>query len=176
MKKLALILMAAITCVACTKKAENQQTTQTEEIAVVEETVVEEDLLPGMTFEEEEEELLPGFTQVDESNDESDEETLLPHEYFAKFPSGLDSAEVLILDPMLATGGSGIDAITMLKESGAQKIKFLCIIAAPEGIKKMNEIHPDVAIYCAAIDEKLNDKGYIVPGLGDAGDRIFGTK
>lgn len=77
---------------------------------------------------------------------------------------------------MLATGGSGIDAITMLKESGAKKIKFLCIIAAPEGIEKMQKIHPDVEIYCATIDEKLNENGYIVPGLGDAGDRIFGTK
>ena len=77
---------------------------------------------------------------------------------------------------MLATGGSGIDAITMLKEDGAKKLKFLCIIAAPEGIKRMQEVHPDVDIYCAAIDEKLNENGYIVPGLGDAGDRIFGTK
>ena len=82
----------------------------------------------------------------------------------------------MILDPMLATGGSGIDAITLIKESGAKKIKFLCIIAAPEGIKAMQEAHPDVQIYCTAIDEKLNDIGYIVPGLGDAGDRIFGTK
>lgn len=104
------------------------------------------------------------------------EETLKPVKYYYKMPKDIDKREVIILDPMLATGGSGIDAITMLKESGAQKIKFLCIIAAPEGIKKMNEIHPDVAIYCAAIDEKLNEKGYIVPGLGDAGDRIFGTK
>ena len=77
---------------------------------------------------------------------------------------------------MLATGGSGIDAITMLKESGAKNIKFLCIIAAPEGIEKMQAVHPDVDIYCATIDEKLNENGYIVPGLGDAGDRIFGTK
>ena len=77
---------------------------------------------------------------------------------------------------MLATGGSGIDAITMLKEDGVQKIKFLCLIAAPEGIKRMQEVHPDVDIYCAAIDEKLNENGYIVPGLWDAGDRIFGTK
>ena len=88
----------------------------------------------------------------------------------------VEKREVLILDPMLATGGSGIDAITMLKEDGAKKLKFLCIIAAPEGIKRMQEVHPDVDIYCAAIDEKLNENGYIVPGLGDAGDRIFGTK
>lgn len=84
--------------------------------------------------------------------------------------------EVLILDPMLATGGSGCDAIHMIKDEGVKKIKFLCIIAAPEGVKKMQEEHPDVEIYCAKVDEKLNEIGYIVPGLGDAGDRIFGTK
>jgi len=104
------------------------------------------------------------------------EETLKPVEYYYKVPKDIDKREVIILDPMLATGGSGIDAITRLKESGAKKIKFLCIIAAPEGIEKINEIHPDVTIYCAAIDEKLNEIGYIVPGLGDAGDRIFGTE
>lgn len=105
-----------------------------------------------------------------------DEETLKPVKYFYKTPSDIQNREVIILDPMLATGGSGIDAITMIKESGAKKIKFLCIIAAPEGLAKMQEIHPDVDIYCATIDEKLNENGYIVPGLGDAGDRIFGTK
>ena len=104
------------------------------------------------------------------------EETLKPVEYYYKMPKDIDKREVIILDPMLATGGSGVDAITRLKESGAKKIKFLCIIAAPEGIEKINEVHPDVTIYCAAIDEKLNEVGYIVPGLGDAGDRIFGTK
>lgn len=104
------------------------------------------------------------------------EETLRPVKYFYKTPSDIQNREVIILDPMLATGGSGIDAITMIKESGAKKIKFLCIIAAPEGLEKMQKIHPDVDIYCATIDEKLNEKGYIVPGLGDAGDRIFGTK
>ena len=104
------------------------------------------------------------------------DETLKPVKYYYKTPSDIENREVIILDPMLATGGSGIDAITMLKESGAKKIKFLCIIAAPEGLKKMQEIHPDVEIYCATIDEKLNENGYIVPGLGDAGDRIFGTK
>ena len=104
------------------------------------------------------------------------EETLRPVKYFYKTPSDIQNREVIILDPMLATGGSGIDAITMIKESGAKKIKFLCIIAAPEGIEKMQKVHPDVDIYCATIDEKLNEKGYIVPGLGDAGDRIFGTK
>ncbi len=104
------------------------------------------------------------------------EETLKPVRYYFKTPKDLDRREVIILDPMLATGGSGIDAIESLKESGAKKLKFLCIIAAPEGIKRIQEAHPDVEIYCAAIDEKLNEVGYIVPGLGDAGDRIFGTK
>lgn len=104
------------------------------------------------------------------------EETLKPVKYYYKTPKNLKDREVIVLDPMLATGGSGIDAINMLKEDGATKLKFLCIIAAPEGIKKMQEIHPDVPIYCAAIDEHLNENGYIVPGLGDAGDRIFGTK
>lgn len=105
-----------------------------------------------------------------------DEETLKPVKYYYKTPEDLSNREVIVLDPMLATGGSGIDAINMLKEEGAKKLKFLCIIAAPEGIKKMQETHPDVPIYCAAIDEHLNENGYIVPGLGDAGDRIFGTK
>lgn len=104
------------------------------------------------------------------------EETLKPVKYYYKTPSDIKNREVIILDPMLATGGSGIDAITMLKESGAKKIKFLCIIAAPEGLKRMQELYSDVDIYCATIDEKLNENGYIVPGLGDAGDRIFGTK
>lgn len=104
------------------------------------------------------------------------EETLKPVKYYYKTPKDLAGREVIVLDPMLATGGSGIDAITMLKEDGAVKLKFLCIIAAPEGLKKMQEIHPDVPIYCAAIDDHLNENGYIVPGLGDAGDRIFGTK
>ena len=104
------------------------------------------------------------------------EETLKPVRYYYKVPKDIASREVIVLDPMLATGGSGIDALTMLKEDGAKNLKFLCIIAAPEGIKKMQEMHPDVDIYCAAIDDHLNDVGYIVPGLGDAGDRIFGTK
>ena len=105
-----------------------------------------------------------------------DEETLIPHRYYFKTPENLEKREVIILDPMLATGGSGMDAIEALKESGAKKIKFLCIIAAPEGIKKIQEKYPDVQIYCAKIDDHLNENGYIVPGLGDAGDRIFGTK
>jgi len=105
-----------------------------------------------------------------------DEETLKPVKYYFKVPKDISDREVLILDPMLATGGSGCDAIQMIKAEGVKKIKFLCIIAAPEGIKKMQNEHPDVEIYCAKIDEKLNEIGYIVPGLGDAGDRIFGTK
>ena len=104
------------------------------------------------------------------------EETLKPVRYYYKVPKGIENKTVVVLDPMLATGGSACDAITMLKEEGAKQIKFLGIIAAPEGIKKLKEIHPDVEIYCAALDEKLNEIGYIVPGLGDAGDRIFGTK
>lgn len=105
-----------------------------------------------------------------------DEETFKPNVYFFKVPKDIDKREVIILDPMLATGGSGMDAIELLKEKGVTKIKFLCIIAAPEGIEKIEKAHPDVQIYCASIDEKLNEHAYIVPGLGDAGDRIFGTK
>ena len=104
------------------------------------------------------------------------EETLEPIRYYYKVPKDIQNREVIVLDPMLATGGSAIDAIEALKESGTKKIKFLCIIAAPEGIKKIQEKHPDVQVYCTSIDEKLNEIGYIVPGLGDAGDRIFGTK
>ena len=104
------------------------------------------------------------------------EETFEPVNYFFKVPSGIENREVFLLDPMLATGGSAIDAVGSLKSKGVKKIKFLCIIAAPEGIKALNKAHPDVEIYCANIDEKLNENKYIVPGLGDAGDRIFGTK
>ena len=104
------------------------------------------------------------------------EETLEPVKYYCKLPDKIEEKEVFLLDPMLATGGSGSAAITMLKNDGVKKIKFLSIIAAPEGIKKIQEDHPDVQIYCANLDEKLNDVGYITPGLGDAGDRIYGTK
>ena len=104
------------------------------------------------------------------------EETLEPVEYYCKLPKHIEDKTVIVLDPMLATGGSGSAAITMLKKRGVKKIKFLCVIAAPVGIKKIQEDHPDVTIYVAKLDEKLNDIGYIVPGLGDAGDRIFGTK
>ena len=107
------------------------------------------------------------------------EETLKPVKYFYKVPKDISQRIVYILDPMLATGGSAIDAISMIKESTNNndlKIKFLCIIAAPEGIKAVEEKFPDVEIYAAALDDHLNEKGYIVPGLGDAGDRIFGTK
>ncbi|MCI8383301.1 MAG: uracil phosphoribosyltransferase [Clostridia bacterium] len=105
-----------------------------------------------------------------------DEETLKPVRYYYKMPKDIANREVIVLDPMLATGGSATDTITMLKEDGVKKIKFLCILSAPEGIQKLEQQHPDVQIYTASIDEKLNDIGYIVPGLGDAGDRIFGTK
>ena len=104
------------------------------------------------------------------------EETLEPVEYYCKLPSDIASREVFVTDPMLATGGSATAAITMLKEKGAKKIHFMCIIAAPEGVRRMETEHPDVDLYIGALDEKLNDHGYIVPGLGDAGDRIFGTK
>ena len=105
-----------------------------------------------------------------------DEETFKPNVYFFKVPKDIQNREVLILDPMLATGGSGLDAIELLKEKGVTKIKFLCIIAAPEGIKAIEEKHPDVQIYTTSIDRQLNEHAYILPGLGDAGDRIFGTK
>ncbi|MBQ8338175.1 MAG: uracil phosphoribosyltransferase [Oscillospiraceae bacterium] len=105
-----------------------------------------------------------------------DEETLMPHEYYCKLPPDIDKRLIVVVDPMLATGGSAIDAIAQIKSYGGQHIKFLCLIAAPEGIKALTEAHPDVQIYCANVDEKLNENGYIVPGLGDAGDRIFGTK
>ena len=104
------------------------------------------------------------------------EETLEPVEYYCKLPSDIQEREVIVLDPMLATGGSARDAITQIKKRGAQNIKFIGIIAAPEGLKALHEAHPDVDIYVAALDDHLNEKGYIVPGLGDAGDRIFGTK
>lgn len=104
------------------------------------------------------------------------EETLEPVKYYYKVPKDIQNREVMILDPMLATGGSALDAISMIKKEGVKKIKFLCIIAAPEGIARIEKEYPDVEIYAAALDRELNDKGYIMPGLGDAGDRIFGTK
>lgn len=102
--------------------------------------------------------------------------TLNPVEYYCKLPADCAEREVFVVDPMLATGGSAIAAIQMLKEKGCKNIHFMCILAAPEGVEKMKEAHPDVDIYIGALDEKLNDHGYIIPGLGDAGDRIFGTK
>lgn len=105
-----------------------------------------------------------------------DEETLEPHPYFEKYPSNMDEAAVIIVDPMLATGGSSIAAIDMVKKQGATSIKLVCLVGAPEGVKVVEEAHPDVDIYLASLDDHLNEKGYIVPGLGDAGDRIFGTK
>lgn len=105
-----------------------------------------------------------------------DPETLKPVDYYCKLPVDVSEREVIVIDPMLATGGSAVDAINSLKDKGVKNIKFMCVIAAPEGLKALSEAHPDVQIYCAALDEKLNEHGYIVPGLGDAGDRIFGTK
>lgn len=105
-----------------------------------------------------------------------DPESLEPVEYFSKLPADCSEREVFVVDPMLATGGSGAAAIQLLKEKGVKQIRFLCIIAAPEGVERMQKEHPDVDIYVGAMDERLNEHGYIVPGLGDAGDRIFGTK
>lgn len=105
-----------------------------------------------------------------------DEKTLTPVEYYNKLPSDIPERDVIVLDPMLATGGSAIDAITIIKRSKPKSIKFMCIIAAPEGIQALTQAHPDVQVYCASVDSHLNEIGYIVPGLGDAGDRIFGTK
>lgn len=105
-----------------------------------------------------------------------DEETLQPHEYYCKLPPDINDRLIVVVDPMLATGGSACDAISQIKSYGGKNIKFLCLIAAPEGIEALTKAHPDVDIYCANVDERLNEHGYIVPGLGDAGDRIFGTK
>ena len=105
-----------------------------------------------------------------------DEETLEPVEYLVKLPEDIDQRQIFVVDPMLATGGSAILAVDSLKKRGAANIKFVCLVAAPEGVKKLQEAHPDIDIYTASLDEKLNEHGYIVPGLGDAGDRLFGTK
>ncbi len=105
-----------------------------------------------------------------------DEETMIPHEYYCKLPKDISERLIVVVDPMLATGGSAIDAIGQIKSYGGKQIKFLCLIAAPEGIEALSKAHPDVEIYCANVDECLNDRCYILPGLGDAGDRIFGTK
>ena len=105
-----------------------------------------------------------------------DEKTLQPVEYYYKLPKGAEKREIYVVDPMLATGGSAIVAIDMLKKRGISKIHFLCIIAAPEGVEALQEAHPDINVYIGDLDEKLNEDGYIIPGLGDAGDRIYGTK
>ncbi len=105
-----------------------------------------------------------------------DEETRKPHGYYCKLPENIEERTAFILDPMLATGGSAVEAVSLVKEKGCTSIKFLCMIAAPEGVKTLSEAHPDIDIYIGNVDEKLNENAYIVPGLGDAGDRIFGTK
>ena len=105
-----------------------------------------------------------------------DPETLKPVEYYVKFPSDIEEREFIVVDPMLATGGSAIEAINSLKKRGAGRIMFMCLIAAPEGLEALKKAHPDVDIYIAGLDERLDEKGYIIPGLGDAGDRLFGTK
>lgn len=104
-----------------------------------------------------------------------DHETLEPVEYFVKLPSDINERQLLVVDPMLATGGSAIAAIDSLKKRGASTIKFVCLVAAPEGVEALEQAHPDVEIYTAALDERLDENGYIIPGLGDAGDRLFGT-
>lgn len=105
-----------------------------------------------------------------------DPETHEPHDYYCKLPEPIEQRTILVVDPMLATGGSGADAITMIKQHGGKNIKFMCIIAAPEGLERLHKEHPDVQIYVGALDRQLNENAYICPGLGDAGDRIFGTK
>jgi uracil phosphoribosyltransferase len=105
-----------------------------------------------------------------------DPETLEPVQYYSKMPSDIGERELIVIDPMLATGGSASAGIRILKEMGAKQIKLMCLIAAPEGVDRVQKDHPDVDIYVAAIDEKLDEKSYIIPGLGDAGDRLFGTK
>lgn len=105
-----------------------------------------------------------------------DHDTKEPVEYYCKLPSDIPEREVIVLDPMLATGGSAVDAVNQIKKYGATKIKFMCMIAAPEGLKTFSDAHPDVPVYCAALDDHLDENCYIIPGLGDAGDRIFGTK
>jgi len=105
-----------------------------------------------------------------------DHETHRPVEYYCKLPADIQERDVIVLDPMLATGGSAVDAISLIKDNGVTSIKYMCIIAAPEGLRALVSAHPDVQIYCAALDERLDENKYIIPGLGDAGDRIFGTK
>lgn len=105
-----------------------------------------------------------------------DPKTHEPHEYYCKLPAPIEQRTILVVDPMLATGGSGVEAVDFIKQHGGKKIKFMCILAAPEGIKRLNEAHPDVQIYVGCVDRELNEDAYICPGLGDAGDRIFGTK
>lgn len=105
-----------------------------------------------------------------------DEETFEPHEYFCKLPSPIEQRRIYLVDPMLATGGSAVDAVKLIKDRGGKDISFLCVIAAPEGIERLHTAHPDVKIFVGSLDRELNEKAYICPGLGDAGDRIFGTK
>ena len=105
-----------------------------------------------------------------------DPKTHEPHEYYCKLPAPIEQRTILVVDPMLATGGSGVEAVDFIKQHGGKKIKFMCILAAPEGSKRLHEAHPDVQIYVGCVDRELNEDAYICPGLGDAGDRIFGTK
>ena len=126
-------------------------------------------MVPGM------EEMIPN-AKIGHIGMYRDPETLKPVEYYCKLPADIEERDVFVVDPMLATGGSACDAIARLKEHGCRNIRFLCIIAAPEGLSRLQKEHPDVDIVVGALDDHLNENGYIVPGLGDAGDRIFGTK
>ena len=119
-------------------------------------------------------ELLPS-ARVGHIGLERNEETLKPREYYFKMPGNYETMQTFVIDPMLATGGSAVDAIDKIKEKGIKNITFICVIAAPEGVDRLKEAHPDINIYMGTLDDHLNEKGYIVPGLGDAGDRIFGT-
>ncbi len=105
-----------------------------------------------------------------------DEKTLQPVQYYAKLPTNISATDVILVDPMLATGGSAVKAVDLIKKAGGKDIKFVCMVAAPEGVARLGRAHPEVMIYAAALDQRLNDQGYILPGLGDAGDRLFGTK
>lgn len=120
-------------------------------------------------------ELVPG-ARVGHIGLYRDEENLVPVQYYLKLPENIADTDVVIVDPMLATGGSAVDAINIVKERGVKNVRFVCMVAAPEGVRNVREKHPDVPIFTAALDEKLDENGYILPGLGDAGDRLFGTK
>ncbi len=164
------------------KKVPTQQITVETPLETVEQTVVKENsiaivpiLRAGLGMVDGILTLFPA-AKVGHIGMYRNEETLEPQEYYCKLPQGIEDKVVMLVDPMLATGGSAIDAITLLKKRGCKHIKFLAIIGAPEGVEKVHAAHPDVEVYVSTLDRQLNENGYILPGLGDAGDRIFGTK